>query len=70
MRTLTVLMLATGLVVLAGCSDPAPSEDSEQPLEQAHRALDKARDVEDQLQQAARRQAEDIDRQAGGDDGG
>lgn len=66
MKIIAILMLLAGL---AGCTDPAPTEDAGQPLEQAHRALDKARDVEDQLQQAARRQAEDIDRQAGGDGG-
>lgn len=67
MRIVTSLMLSIALTALTGCTDPAPTERSERPLEEAHRALDKARDVEDQLQQAAKRQAEDIERQTGGD---
>ncbi|HKL52914.1 MAG TPA: hypothetical protein VJ902_03070 [Wenzhouxiangellaceae bacterium] len=67
MKTATpVIAAALAAVILGACTDNSGDTPENNVLEGQHQALERARDVEKDVAEAARRQAEEIERSEGG----
>ena len=65
-RLMTVAGALAATVLLASCTDDTGDDSESNLLETQYQALERARDVEKDVAEAARRQAEEIERAEGG----
>ena len=65
-RMRTTMMLAALAILSAGCTDESRDRSEGHALDTQQQALERARDVEDDLADAAKRQRERIEEQEGG----
>lgn len=65
-KTITLSAIVCAAVLTGACTDESGDASNENVLETHQKALDSARDVEQDLAEAARRQAEEIERSENG----